>query len=93
MPFMEEAQNPSLWLSDLVKAAARYTKGLGKTVFELQSVDWKSQDKLAMSTFIQQLELLKILGAVHIGYYPDNLYNDQPRLADLQQYFSLAVSH
>jgi biofilm PGA synthesis lipoprotein PgaB len=92
MPFMEEAQNPSLWLNYLVKAAGKHKNGLEKTVFELQSVDWKSQDKLAMSTFVQQLELLKTLGAIHIGYYPDNLYTDQPRLADLQQKFSLVVS-
>ena len=92
MPFMEEAKNPSLWLTDLVKAAAKQKNGLEKTVFELQSVDWKSQDKLAMSTFVKQLDLLKMLGAIHIGYYPDNVFTDQPRLADLQQYFSLVGS-
>jgi biofilm PGA synthesis lipoprotein PgaB len=93
MPFMEEAEKPALWLSDLIKAAAKQANGINKTVFELQAVDWKTRDKLSMPTFIEQLELLKTLGALHIGYYPDNVYADQPRLTDLQQHFSLPVSH
>jgi len=44
-----------------------------------------------MPVFIGQLELLKKLGASHIGYYPDNVFEDQPRLADLQQHFSLPI--
>ncbi len=93
MPFMEEADNPSLWLSQLVEAAAKQANGLKKTVFELQAVDWKNQDKFSMPIFIEQLELLKTLGVLHIGYYPDNLYKDQPHLADLQQHFSLSELH
>jgi poly-beta-1,6-N-acetyl-D-glucosamine N-deacetylase len=42
-----------------------------------------------MSIFIEHLELLKQLGAIHLGYYPDNVFKDQPRLEDLQRYFSL----
>jgi biofilm PGA synthesis lipoprotein PgaB len=29
------------------------------------------------------------LGVKHIGYYPDNVYENQPKLEDLQQHFSL----
>lgn len=89
MPFMEEAENPNQWLTELVKAAAKQAGGLKKTVFELQSVNWKNQQKIPMPVFIEQLELLKKLGVKHIGYYPDNVFEDQPRLTDLQQHFSL----
>ncbi len=92
MPFMEEAEDPKQWLSQLVKAAAKQPEGLKKTVFELQSTNWKSQQKIPMPVFIEQLELLKKLGVNHIGYYPDNVFEDQPRLTDLQQHFSLPVS-
>jgi len=91
MPFMEEAENPKQWLTQLVKAAAKQPDGLKKTVFELQSINWKTQQKIPMPVFIGQLELLKKLGASHIGYYPDNVFEDQPRLADLQQHFSLPI--
>ncbi len=92
MPFMEDAENPKQWLTQLIKTAAKQPDGLKKTVFELQSVNWKTQQKIPMPVFIEQLELLKKLGAKHIGYYPDNVFEDQPRLTDLQQHFSLPVS-
>ncbi|MFI3185268.1 MAG: poly-beta-1,6-N-acetyl-D-glucosamine N-deacetylase PgaB [Methylococcaceae bacterium] len=91
MPFMEEVKNPKQWLTELVKTAAKQPDGLKKTVFELQAVDWKTQEKIAMPVFIEQLELLKKLGVNHIGYYPDNVFQDQPRLTDLQQHFSLPI--
>ena len=89
MPFMEEAKNPNQWLTDLVKAAAKESDGLKKTVFELQAVDWRTKQKIPSSIFMEQLNLLKKLGANKIGYYPDNVYEDQPRLDDLKQHFSL----
>ena len=89
MPFMEEAKKPMEWLTQLVKEAAKQPNGLNKTVFELQAVDWKNQKKIAMPIVINQIKMLKKLGVNHIGYYPDNVYEDQPRLSDLQQYFSI----
>ncbi len=89
MPFMEEAKNPNQWLTDLVKAAAKEPSGLNKTVFELQAVNWKNQQKIPSNIFVEQLNLLKKLGVKHIGYYPDNVYENQPRLEDLKQHFSL----
>lgn len=89
MPFMEEAENPKQWLTQLVKTVAKQPDGLKKAVFELQSVNWKTQEKIPMPVFVEQLELLKKLGVNHIGYYPDNVFDDQPRLSDLQQHFSL----
>jgi len=91
MPFMEEAEKPKQWLTQLVKTAAKQPDGLKKTVFELQSVNWKNGQKIPMPVFVEQLELLKKLGVNHIGYYPDNVFEDQPRLADLQQHFSLPI--
>jgi biofilm PGA synthesis lipoprotein PgaB len=89
MPFMEEAKNPNQWLTDLVKAAAKEPQGLNKTVFELQAVNWKNQQKIPSHVFVEQLNLLKKLGVKHIGYYPDNVYENQPPLEDLKQHFSL----
>ncbi len=89
MPFMEDAKNPNQWLTNLVKAAAKEPDGLKKTVFELQAVNWKNQQKIPSNVFVEQLNLLKKLGVKHIGYYPDNVFEDQPRLDDLKQHFSL----
>ena len=88
VPVMEE-KRPEQWLTELAAAAAHYPEGLKKSVFELQAVNWKTLEKIPSPTFIGQLELLKKLGVHHIGYYPDDVYLDQPRLTDLQKHFSL----
>lgn len=88
MPFMKE-KKPVQWLTDLVAAAAHHPEGLKKSVFELQTVNWKTMEKIPSSVFIGQLELLRKLGVYHIGYYPDDVYLDQPRLTDLQKHFSV----
>jgi biofilm PGA synthesis lipoprotein PgaB len=88
MPFMEEAKNPMQWLTQLVKTVAKQPDGLKKTLFELQSVNWKTHEKIPMPVFNEQLALLKKLGVQHIGYYPDNVFTDQPRLKDLQHNFA-----
>lgn len=89
MPFMEEAKNPTQWLTDLVKAAAKEPEGFKKSVFELQTVNWKNQQKIPSEVFIEKINLLKKLGVKHLGYYPDNVHENQPRLEDIKQHFSL----
>ncbi|HEY8095500.1 MAG TPA: poly-beta-1,6-N-acetyl-D-glucosamine N-deacetylase PgaB, partial [Methylobacter sp.] len=88
MPFMEE-KKPVQWLTDLVAASAHYPEGLKKAVFELQTVNWKTLEKIPSSVFIGQLDLLRKLGVYHISYYPDDIFLDQPRLTDLQKHFSV----
>ena len=89
MPFLEEGKKSVPWLTELVAAASHHPEGLKKSVFELQAARWKTLEKMPMPIFIEQLDLLRKLGVHHIGYYPDDIYLDQPRLTDLQQYFSL----
>lgn len=91
MPFMEEAQNPKQWLTDLVKKTAEYPNGLDKMVFELQAVDWKKQQDVPMPIFTEQFQLLKKLGAKHIGYYPDNVHHDHPKLDELKKFFPVVA--
>lgn len=92
MPFMEEAEHPNQWLTQLYKAVVTYPEGVSKSVFELQSVDWRNKQTIPMPIFIEQMELLKKLGAKHLGYYPDNVFDDQPRLQELKQHFSLPAA-
>ncbi|HLF97624.1 MAG TPA: poly-beta-1,6-N-acetyl-D-glucosamine N-deacetylase PgaB [Methylococcaceae bacterium] len=89
MPFMEKAAKPDEWLTDLAKKAAAQPGGLDKTVFELQSVDWNTGQKIPSPVFFGQMELLAKLGARHIGYYPDNVFENQPPIEDLEEHFKL----
>ena len=89
-PFrLKKQKKTAQWLAELATAAAHYPEGLKKSVFELQTVNWKTREKIPSPIFIEQLELLKKMGVHHIGYYPDDVYLDQPRLTDLQKHFSL----
>lgn len=90
MPFMEEAGDAKKWLTELVKKTAEQPNGLTKMVFELQAVDWKTQRNIPMPIFAEQFELVKQLGARHIGYYPDNVYQDHPNLEELRKFFPVA---
>ena len=86
---VEETKKPVQWLTELVAAAAHTPEGLKKSVFELQTVNWKTLEKMPSAIFIEQLELLRKLGVHHIGYYPDDVFLDQPHLKDLQKHFSI----
>jgi biofilm PGA synthesis lipoprotein PgaB len=89
MPFNDTAEKPVQWLTELVTVAAHYPEGLKKSLFELQSVNWKTMEKTLSPIFIDQVELLRKLGVRHIGYYPDDVFLDQPRLTDLQKHFQV----
>lgn len=91
MPFMEGAEHPEAWLSGLAKAVGQFPEGFKKTLFELQSVDWRNQTPVNGDVFRKQLSLLKSAGAQHLGYYPDNVFTDQPRLEILKSDFSVVV--
>jgi biofilm PGA synthesis lipoprotein PgaB len=84
----ERTKKPSQELTELVAAATHHPEGLKKLVIELPAANLQTQEKTLSPVFIEQLELLKKLGVHHIGYYPDDVYLDQPRLADLQKHFS-----
>ncbi|MBS3964814.1 MAG: poly-beta-1,6-N-acetyl-D-glucosamine N-deacetylase PgaB [Methylomonas sp.] len=90
MPFMEDAENPKAWLEELVKKTAEHPGGLDKMIFELQAVDWKKQQDIPMTVFKAQFDLLKRKGARHIGYYPDNLHRDHPKVDELKTFFPVA---
>jgi biofilm PGA synthesis lipoprotein PgaB len=92
MPYMEQAADPERWLTDLVGAIARQPKGLQKTVFELQSVDWRRNlTPVATTELVAQMRLLQRLGALNFGYYPDNFLEDRPQRDRLHTGLSLAT--
>lgn len=89
MPFMEGAASPDRWLEGLVRAVAAQPGALPKTVFELQSVDWKTRTPVPSGVLARQLEKLQRLGAVNIGYYPDDFIADHPALAAIRPALSV----
>ncbi len=93
MPAMENVADADAdaWLRNLVAVVKATPGGLDKVVFEQQSTDWRTKEPLPMPVFLNQLKVLRDAGAVHLGYYPDNEYRDQPRLEDLKRDFAVPV--
>jgi biofilm PGA synthesis lipoprotein PgaB len=92
MPYMEQAADPERWLRELVAAVGRQPNGLRKTVFELQSVDWRrNQASVDTAELVAQMRLLQRLGALNFGYYPDNFPADRPQRDRLHTGLSLAT--
>ncbi|MDX3904304.1 MAG: poly-beta-1,6-N-acetyl-D-glucosamine N-deacetylase PgaB [Pigmentiphaga sp.] len=93
MPFMEEvpSSQASAWLDRLVDEVAKRPGALGKTVFELQSRDWRGAgapiDSVLLADWMKRLQRR---GAVHFGYYPDDFSQDQPRLETIRPVLSNA---
>ncbi|WP_410482491.1 poly-beta-1,6-N-acetyl-D-glucosamine N-deacetylase PgaB [Ralstonia flatus] len=90
MPYMEEAKDPKDWMKKLTAAVAKHKDGLKKTIFELQAVDWRNQDKPIPSTELRdQMRALRSAGALNYGYYPDDFIAGRPDTEVLREVMSL----
>lgn len=80
MPYMEQAADPQAWLTELLQRVAALPGALDKTVFELQSRDWRSDRPLPAATLARHVRLLLDGGLRHVGYYPDDFLAGVPAL-------------
>ncbi|GAA5235695.1 poly-beta-1,6-N-acetyl-D-glucosamine N-deacetylase PgaB [Verticiella sediminum] len=88
MPRMENAEDPKRWLRMLVNNV-RAADGLDRTIFELQSRDWRTGENVDSREMLTQMQQLRSLGAVHYGYYPDDFIGDHPNIEVLRPAMSL----
>jgi poly-beta-1,6-N-acetyl-D-glucosamine N-deacetylase len=91
MPYMENVEQPLPWLKGLIQEVAKRPLALQKTVFELQSIDWRTSKKVDSEMLVKQMKLLQLEGALNFGYYPDDFLNDSPSFDVIKPYFSLQV--
>jgi len=89
MPLMEGAAKPGAWLDALVRKVSEHPGALKKTVFELQSMDWNTRERVPTRTLAEQMNRLQRQGAVNFGYYPDDFLADHPGLAGIKPAISL----
>ncbi|RZU47836.1 biofilm PGA synthesis lipoprotein PgaB [Fluviicoccus keumensis] len=79
MPYMEQAADPVAFLHELVDRVSQYPNGLSKTVFELQSVNWRKDDEpIPTKELADAVRALYGWGAQNVAYYPDNLFVNNP---------------
>ncbi len=77
-PYMEQASDPIAFYHDLVERVKAFPDGLQKTVFELQTVDWRTGKQVPDQELADTIRRLRSWGVQNIAYYPDDLYNNHP---------------
>lgn len=78
MPYMEGAANHDKWLLALLHKVKAQPGALRRTIFEMQSRDWRSGKPVPAETLVAQWRLLHLGGARNWGYYPDDFHHNQP---------------
>ena len=79
MPYMEQAPDHAAFFTDLVKKVLDRPGAIDRVVFELQTVDWRKDNALLPTEeIVSTIRQLYDLGAVHVAYYPDMLFQNHP---------------
>lgn len=87
MPYMEKVSDPDQFYADMVKRVKNYPDGLKKTVFELQAIDWRTNQKIPSQEIADTITKLYSQGVRHVAYYPDDPIRDHPDPAILRPVF------
>jgi poly-beta-1,6-N-acetyl-D-glucosamine N-deacetylase len=85
MPWMEgEHRRPAAWMRELSDAVRVHDPAFNKTLFELQTRDWRDATPIPGETLQALVRQLQADGVRHLGWYPDDFIGDQPRLPDVR---------
>lgn len=89
MPWLEgSGDRPWTWMQHLAKMVGEHDPQFNKTIFELQTVDWKSRKPIADKTLLEQARKLKAMGVRHLAWYPDDFIANRPRLETAREIIS-----
>ncbi len=90
MPYLENSDDPERYLDRLAAAVAQHDGGLDRTIFQLQTVDWRNGAAVPGTVLYAQMRRLQAAGVKHIAYYPDDFIANKPALEQIRQGISLA---
>jgi len=91
MPLMEGAASEGIFYTDLIKAVAARPDAFQRTVFQLQTVDWRDGHAPLSSVELgAQMRRLQSQGVRNLAYYPDDFLQNHPRADQLMQGMSLS---
>lgn len=84
-PRMEKVdgmKNIKRWFSAMVDEATE-RQALDKMVFKVQSFDWSKGVWIPEKELMKELRYLLSRGVSHIAYYPDNVFENRPRIEEM----------
>lgn len=87
MPYMEQVEDPKKFYRDIINRVEKYPDGMRKTIFELQSVNWRNNTKVPNQEMADTIRDLYKHGVIHVGYYPDDPIEGHPDPKVLREVF------
>ena len=94
MPYMEGVGDQKEFYDAIVKQVKKQHCGIDRTIIELQTVNWKKNNKpIPSPLFNNTIKHLYDLGVHHVAYYPDNWYINNPNADMLKQTFNQKTLH
>jgi biofilm PGA synthesis lipoprotein PgaB len=82
MEKVDGMKNIKRWFFALVDEAIE-RHALDKVVFKVQSFDWSKGAWIPEKELVQELRYLLSRGVSHIAYYPDNVFENRPRIEEM----------
>jgi len=89
MPYLEQVEHPQGWLKKMIGLVASREDALQRTVFHLQTRDWRANRRVSNRTLRHQFDLLLRSGALNIAYYPDDFLGNHPDLRMVRSRLSI----
>jgi biofilm PGA synthesis lipoprotein PgaB len=85
---VRNAEVGNAWLAKLAHRVGAVPSGFNRTVFELQTVDWRTGQPITTAELAGQMQMLQSKGVLHLAYYPDDFHKNHPDIAILFPAFS-----
>ena len=87
MPYMEQVSDSNQFYQQLIQRVKQYPQGMKKTVFELQAVNWRNNQKIPTGEMVDTIHTLYQQGVTHVAYYPDDPIQGHPGTAEMRKVF------
>ncbi|HEY5666553.1 MAG TPA: poly-beta-1,6-N-acetyl-D-glucosamine N-deacetylase PgaB [Gammaproteobacteria bacterium] len=91
MPRFENFPNHRAFYEQLAAEALGASRNSDKVIFELQTVDWRTRDRIDATEIRDTMRHLQTLGVRNLAYYPDDFITGHPDLQSLREGMSVAV--
>ncbi len=91
MHTLEAAPHAGVFYKELIAPVTERTAAFKRTVFQLQTVDWRDgHEPVPSAELSAQMRRLQSQGVRNIAYYPDDFLKNHPNSDELMQGMSLS---
>ena len=90
MPDFENSSDKEQFYQRLIRGVRAHPGAMQKTIFQLQTVDWRVSKPIPAKQLRRTMEYLRTRGVDNLAYYPDDFITGTPDLTEMIRGMSLA---